>query len=103
MMDLDRFNAACIDYDMQIMMKLLPQDSCIDYVPFRNDQLKDVIEKRMTEKERTAISLRFNSDRQWTYKEIAEEMGVSVTRARQLVMSSINKVLNADGEEWTNF
>ena len=99
MIDLDRFNMACMNFDMQLMMKLLPQDTCIDYVPFRNDQLKDVIENKMTEKERTAIGLRFNSDRQWTYKEIAEEMGVSTTRARQLVISSISKVLNANKEE----
>ena len=102
MVDLDRFYVACQNYEMRILMKLLPEDTCIDSRPFGNDQLQYIVDNKLTEKERTAIGLRFDSERPLTYKEIAKEMGVSVTRARQLVMSSINKVLNADGDAWTD-
>lgn len=102
MIDLNYFKVACQDFKMQILMKILPEDSCIDVSPFEDDQLRDVIEKKLTEKERKAIGLRFDAKTPLTYKEIANEMGVSVTRARQLVMSSINKVLNADGDAWTD-
>ena len=100
MVDLDRFYVACQNYEINILMKLLPEDTCIDSRPLGNDQLQSVIENKLTAKERAAIGLRFDSERSLTYKEIAKEMGVSVTRARQLVISSINKVLNADGDDW---
>lgn len=62
---------------------------------FTDEELSHFIEEELTEKEQIVVKLRF-SDSAPSYRKIASQIGLSHSRPKQLVESSINRLLKIE-------
>ena len=89
-MNYTSYKKAIVERLARINSGLLETDERVVFRPFSEVDLIEFVNSTLPENERQAVRLRF-ADPQLSYQRIGVEMGISRTRANQLIDSSIRR------------
>ena len=94
-MDLNAYREEIIRHIDAINQGLRDNEPKLTVRDFTDEELVRFIEKELTERERIVVKLRF-SDSAPSFRKIASQLGLSHSRPKQLIESSINRFIKME-------